>query len=37
MRADIKRFHEACLGLYGTRMVWHQLRREGVVIAKCTV
>ena len=37
MRAQIKRAHEASFGLYGTRKVWHQLRREGVVIAKCTV
>ena len=37
MRAQIKRVHEASFGLYGTRKVWHQLRREGVVIAKCTV
>jgi hypothetical protein len=22
---------------YGTRQVWHQLRREGVAVAKCTV
>ena len=37
MRAQIKRVHEASFGLYGTRKVWHQLRCEGVVIAKCTV
>src|SRR5690606_28540398 len=37
MRAQIKRVHESSFGLYGTRKVWHQLRREGVVIAKCTV
>ncbi len=37
MRAQIKRVHDASFGLYGTRKVWHQLRREGVVIAKCTV
>jgi len=24
-------------GLYGVRKVWHQLRREGVVVARCTV
>src|SRR5690606_18134296 len=29
--------HEASFGLYGTRKVWHQLRREGIAIAKCTV
>ncbi len=30
MRAQIKRVHEASFGLYGTRKVWHQLRREFV-------
>src|ERR1700739_2720792 len=34
---QIKRVHEASFGLYGSRKVWHQLRREGVTIAKCTV
>jgi putative transposase len=29
--------HEASFGLYGTRKVWHQLRREGIKVAKCTV
>jgi putative transposase len=24
-------------GLYGARKVWHQLRREGVTVARCTV
>jgi putative transposase len=24
-------------GLYGARKVWHQLRRDGVVVARCTV
>ncbi len=33
----IKRVHDASFGLYGTRKVWHQLRREGVAVAKCTV
>jgi hypothetical protein len=33
MRAQIKRVHDASFGLYRTRKVWHQLRREGVVIA----
>lgn len=37
MRAQIKRVHDASFGLYGTRKVWHQLRREGVTVAKCTV
>lgn len=37
MRAQIKRVHEASFGLYGTRKVWHQMRREGIAVAKCTV
>ena len=37
MREAIKRVHVASFSLYGTRKVWHQLRREGVAIAKCTV
>jgi putative transposase len=37
MKEAIKRVHEASFGLYGSRKVWHQLRREGVKIAKCTV
>ena len=34
---QIRRVHEASFGLYGSRKVWHQLRREGIEIAKCTV
>lgn len=37
LRPEIKRVHENSFGLYGTRKVWHQLRREGIAIAKCTV
>lgn len=33
----IKRVHENSFGLYGSRKVWHQLRREGIKVAKCTV
>jgi len=36
-REQIRRVHAASFGLYGTRKVWHQLRREGVKVAKCTV
>jgi transposase InsO family protein len=35
--AEIRRVHEANLGVYGLRKVWHQLRREGIVAARCTV
>jgi len=34
---QISRVHDASFGLYGTRKVWHQLRREGIKVAKCTV
>jgi putative transposase len=37
IRAQIKRAHDASFGLYGSRKVWHQLRREGIMVAKCTV
>ncbi|MCW1985978.1 UNVERIFIED_ORG: transposase InsO family protein [Sphingomonas sp. R1F5B] len=37
MRGQIKRVHEANYGVYGSRKVWHQLRREGIAVAKCTV
>jgi beta-phosphoglucomutase-like phosphatase (HAD superfamily) len=37
IREQIGRVHEASFGLYGTRKVWHQLRREGIKVAKCTV
>ena len=37
IRQEIARVHEASFGLYGTRKVWHQLRREGIEVAKCTV
>ena len=28
----IQRVHDASIGLYGMRMVWHQLRREGIMV-----
>ena len=34
---QIKRVHENSFGLYGSRKVWHQLRREGIKVAKWTV
>lgn len=37
IKEQIKRVHEASSGLYDTRKVWHQLRREGIKVAKCTV
>jgi hypothetical protein len=37
LRAQIERAYAASFGLYGTRKIWHQLRREGTKVAKCTV
>jgi putative transposase len=37
IREQIKRVHDDSSGLYGTRKVWHQMHREGVKVAKCTV
>lgn len=37
IRQAISRVHEASFGLYGTRKVWHQMQREGIDVAKCTV
>jgi putative transposase len=36
--AEIRRAHgEVGRGLYGARKVWHQLRREGIEVARCTI
>jgi putative transposase len=37
LRAQIRRVHAANYGVYGARKVWHQLRREGCAVARCTV
>jgi len=37
MQVEIKRVFEENLRVYGVRKVWHQLRREGVPVACCTV
>jgi putative transposase len=34
---EIRRVHRANYGVYGARKVWHQLRREGTAVARCTV
>ena len=34
---EIRRVFDASKGRYGARKVWHQLRREGYKIARCTV
>jgi putative transposase len=33
----IQRIFEENFGVYGARKVWHQLRREGETVARCTV
>jgi putative transposase len=37
LTAEIRRVHQANYGVYGARKVWHQLRREGTPVARCTV
>jgi hypothetical protein len=37
IKEQIKRVHDDNSGLYGTRKVWRQMRREGIKVAKCTV
>jgi putative transposase len=37
LKAEISRVHEANFGVYGARKVWHQLNREGIPVARCTV
>jgi putative transposase len=37
LRKAIQRVYDAHFQVYGPRKVWHQLRREGVRVARCTV
>ena len=37
LRPEIKRVFEDNWSVYGVRKVWHQLRREGFDVARCTV
>ena len=37
LRSEIRRVFEDNWSVYGLRKVWHQLRREGFDIARCTV
>jgi putative transposase len=37
LKVEILRVFETNYGVYGTRKVWHQLRREGIAVAACTV
>ena len=37
LKREIARLHGANFGVYGARKVWHQLNREGIRVARCTV
>jgi putative transposase len=37
LRREVQRVFEENIRVYGVRKVWHQLRREGVPVARCTV
>ncbi|GIT89314.1 hypothetical protein ROBYS_43300 [Roseobacter sp. OBYS 0001] len=37
LKPEIRRVFEENLKVYGVRKVWHQMRREGFDIARCTV
>jgi transposase InsO family protein len=37
LRVEIERVYAQHHEVYGARKVWHQLRREGIVAARCTV
>jgi len=37
LKPEIERVFEENLSIYGVRKVWHQMRREGFDIARCTV
>ncbi len=34
---EITRVHTENLGVYGARKVFHELKREGITVARCTV
>ena len=37
LRPEVRRVFKENLSAYGVRKVWHQLRREGLEVARCTV
>ncbi len=37
LKPEIARVHAENFGVYGARKLWHQLRREGIRVARCTV
>jgi transposase InsO family protein len=37
LKQEISQIHAQHFGVYGVRKLWHQLRREGTEVARCTV
>ena len=37
LRVEIQRVYDANFQVYGPRKVWHQLQREGLDVARCTI
>jgi transposase InsO family protein len=37
LKLKLKQVHKDQFGVYGARKLWHQLRREGTQVARCTV
>jgi putative transposase len=37
LMVEIQRVHTENYSVYGARKVWHQLRRKGIDVARCTV
>jgi len=37
LKEHIGRVHQDSFGLYGSRKIWHQMRRERIGVAKCTI
>ena len=37
LKVEIARVHSENFGVYGVRKLWHQLNREGIRVARCTV
>ena len=37
LKVKLRHVHAAHFGVYGARKLWHQLQREGIGVARCTV
>jgi len=37
LKVEIRRVYDGTFQVYGARKIWRQLRREGIVVARCTV